>query len=267
LIGVAFLVPLAVYCLVLGLINRLRRPLMISAVWDFAGILFAASGFLALAGPAMLTGFSEDWRMFWLVGHAQGLAGAGNEDIWRGLAVTYFVVVVVGSAYVLWLRRGQTAVYNVNPDVFEEVLAGVLDATGLMWSHAGHRYFIRHDPKRLPAADDASEEGIRPAPLPTGEPLPAGEGRVAYPTSAEEVEQSAYLEVDAAPALRHVTLRWDAEDQGLRNLVEGELARALAEVRTRDNPVGTWMLGIGVTLLCTAFMIFGLVVLFRVLER
>ena len=46
MIFVAFLFPLAVYCLVLGLINRRRQPLMVSAGWDFAGLLFAASGFL-----------------------------------------------------------------------------------------------------------------------------------------------------------------------------------------------------------------------------
>ena len=58
----AFLFPLAVYCLILGLINRRRHPLMVSAAWDFAGLLFAASGFLAFGLPGILNGFTERGR-------------------------------------------------------------------------------------------------------------------------------------------------------------------------------------------------------------
>jgi hypothetical protein len=252
LIVVAFLFPLAVYCLILGLVNRRRHPLMVSAAWDFVGILFAASGFLVLAGPVLLTGFSDRWRLFWLVGQARGLDVGGTEDAWHVLAVAYFVVVVGVSAYVLWRRQSQTAVYNVNTAVFDEVLAGALDATGLTWSRAGNRYFIRGGVKGRPMADDSS-----------GEPLPSGKGRGAYPASVEEIEQSAYLEVDPAPSLCHVTLRWEAEDEGLRKQVEAELARALAEVRTRDNPVGGWLLTAGSALLAAAVMVFAVVVVYR----
>jgi hypothetical protein len=47
---VALALPLAVYLLVLAWINRGRRALMVSGPWDFAGILFAASGFLLFGG-------------------------------------------------------------------------------------------------------------------------------------------------------------------------------------------------------------------------
>lgn len=263
MIVVAFLFPLAVYCLLLGLINRRRRPLMVSAAWDFAGLLFAASGFLLLAGPAMLTGFSDRWRLFWLVGQARGL-DAGGDDMGRFLAITYFLVVVGVSAFVIWRRQSQTAVYNVNPDLFDEVLAGVLDAAGLLWSRAGTRYFIRRGAKGRPPADDSAAEGIQPpAPLMVREHPPPGEGRGAYPTSAEDLERSAYLEVDPAPSLRHVTLRWETEDEELRKRVEWELRGALAGVRTRDNPVGTWLLTAGAALLCAAVMVFAFVVIYR----
>ncbi len=51
-----FLFPLAVYCSVLGLVNRRLQPLMISGVWDFVGVLCATSGFLLFVGPYLLSG-------------------------------------------------------------------------------------------------------------------------------------------------------------------------------------------------------------------
>ena len=43
MILLAFLSPLAIYLLIIGAINRRRRPLLVSGPWDFAGLLFAAS--------------------------------------------------------------------------------------------------------------------------------------------------------------------------------------------------------------------------------
>ena len=54
-----FLFPLAIYCLIVSLLNRRPRPVMVSGTWDFAGVLFAVSGFLLLGGPVMLTSLSE----------------------------------------------------------------------------------------------------------------------------------------------------------------------------------------------------------------
>jgi hypothetical protein len=279
LIVVAFLVPLAIYCLVLGLINRRRRPLMVSAAWDFVGLLVAASGFLLFGLPGLLSGFTEHGRRVAMFGRApQGNGGATAWfwDLFEGLCstlfevgsggvlMTYFVVVVAACALTLWRRQGQTAVYNVHPDVFDEVLAGVLDAAGLVWSRAGSRYFIRRPaPGRKPVAVSA-DEGVEPAPpLAVREHLPPGPGRGDYPASAEDFEQSAYLEVDAAPALCHVTLRWDAEDKELRQVVEAELAPALAEVRTRHNPAAFWLLTAGSLMLSAAVLTFVFVVLRR----
>ncbi|HEX5268881.1 MAG TPA: hypothetical protein VFW33_00275 [Gemmataceae bacterium] len=260
MIVVAFLVPLAVYCLVLGVVNRRRHPLMVSAAWDFAGLLFAASGFLAFGLPGVLSGFSEHGRttaMFgrpasgtgawsWLGGLFEGLCSTIFNAGHAAVMIGYFVVVVAGSAYVLWRRQAQTAVYNVYPDVLDEVLAGVLDAAGLSWSRAGNRYFIARPDKGRPPAEDAAP------------PVPQRRG--AYPASAEDFERSAYLEVEPVPLLCHATLRWQTEDADLRSLVEGELRTALAQVRTDDNPTATWLLTAGTVLLLAAVMIFGMVV-------
>jgi hypothetical protein len=285
LIVVAFLFPLAVYCLVLGLINRRQVPLMVSAAWDFAGLLFATSGFLAFGLPGILSGFSEHGRRVALFGR-QGGDGDGWSWLWElfeGLCstlygvghstvlLTYFAVVVITCAYVLWRRQGQTAIYNVYPEVLDEVLTAVLDAAGLTWSRAGNRYFIRRADDRPPPAAVASGEGAAAAPaeqILAGEHLPPTHRHAAYPASAEEVERSAYLEVDPAPLLCHVTLRWESEDEDLRKQIEGDLGRALAEVRTHHNPTALWLLSGGMLLLCTALMIFVMVIIHKIfIER
>src|SRR5207253_8850992 len=76
LIIVAYLLPLAVYCLVLGFINRRRHPLMVAGAWDFAGLLFAASGFLAFGLPGLLSGFTERGRSAALFGRPASGGGA-----------------------------------------------------------------------------------------------------------------------------------------------------------------------------------------------
>jgi hypothetical protein len=282
LIVVAFLFPLALYCLILGLVNRRPRPLMVSAAWDFAGILFAASGFLAFGLPGILNGFTESGRSASLVGRPAYDAGARAwfADLFAGLASTlfdagngsiliaYFLLVVFGSAYVLWRRRSQTAVYNVHPEVLDEVLAGVLDAAGLSWSRAGNRYFIARAGKtRSPAKQTQAAEAAPPSPITEREPLPPAERRGTYPTSAEDVERSAYLEVEPAPVLCHATLRWETEDADLRKQVEAELGSALNEVRTADNPTASWLLTAGTVLMLASAMIFVFLVVYRILGR
>jgi hypothetical protein len=276
LIFVAFLFPLGVYCLILGAINRRRHPVMVSAAWDFAGLLFAASGFLAFAVPGFLSSFSEQGRRVAMFGRAP-VADEGSWgwcwDLFAGLGSTlfavgsgpvlvgYFLIVVVGCALILWRRQTETAVYNVHAAAFEDVLGGVLDAASLLWSRAGNRYFIRRarDKQSLPAPEMS---------VMVREHLPSGEqGRGGYPATAADVEQSSCLEVDPAPALRHVTLRWDAEDVDLRKQVEGELAHALAEVPTHDNPVGSWLLTAGAALLAASVMLFVFAVLVRLTGR
>ncbi len=244
MIIVAFLFPLAIYCLVLGLVNRRQHPLVVSGPWDCAGVLFAVSGFLAFGLPGLLSGFSEYGRETVLVGpHTVGHAGLlgwlweGYESLCATLYIAgapavlvgYFLLVVTASALLLWRRQNQTVIYNIRPDVFNDVLAEVLKASGLAWSRAGPRYLITHRSNEAPALSD----------------------------------QGACLEVDAAATLRHVTLHWDAGDENVRKQVETELLPALATVWTRDNPMATWLLCAGTALLSAAVMMLALAVLYR----
>jgi hypothetical protein len=283
LIVVAFLFPLAVYCLLLGLVNRRRHPLMVSAAWDFAGLIFAASGFLAFGLPGLLSGFTErgrsnallgrppsEGRWAWLTDLFEGLCSILFSAGHSAVLIAYFLIVVVGCAAVLWQRRSQTAVYNVHPEVLDEVLAGVLDAVGLTWSRAGQRYFIARPGERRPVAKSVPDDGTESAaasPIMVREHLPAAGRRADYPASVEDLERSAYLEVEPAPALCHATLRWEAQDEELRKQIEQELRRALEAVRTRDNPAAAWLLTAGTVLLLASVMVFGMIVAYRILGR
>ena len=260
MIVVAYLFPLALYLFVLGVVNRRTRPLMVPATWDFVGLLFGVSGFLIFSFPAMLSGFSERWRMLWLVGQAEGLAGSPDNGygVWILLSVGYFLGVVAIAAVALAGRSRQTSIYNVEAAAFEDVLAGALDTSGLLWSRSGDRYFLRL-PTRAVSREAVQSEG--------------GSLRITARHGLKEAEQpggrepTASLHVDAAPALRHVMLRWKADGDEVRSVVEAELGRALATVRTPDNPVAGWLLLVSTVLLLMTMLAMAAVAVFRVLGR
>jgi hypothetical protein len=111
-----FLPPLALYLIVLGWINRRPHPVLTAGAWDFAGVLFALSGFLLFGGPAFLGSLDDQSRTFWLLG-ATGQAKAspaGNWTFWIVVRLLYFVAVSGGAAFVLWRSRRLTSIYNVD---------------------------------------------------------------------------------------------------------------------------------------------------------
>jgi len=249
----AFLFPLAVYCFVLALVNRRTHPVMVSGTWDFVGVLFAASGLLLVVGPAIVSSLSDRWRMLWLLGRLPGV-GEDGSGIWAVLASLYVVAVVGGCAYQLWQRTWSTSVYNVEPAVFDDALAGVLDGLGLSWARAGARYFLRYP---TPARAGAVPRHAGAVPLPGG--LEGGNGG-SKDLPSDDVpaagfrERSAVLAAEPFPPMRHVTLRWEAADPELRHEVEAELRKALAGVYTAHNPAGTWLLTVSAGLFCVLFL-------------
>src|SRR5436309_6223400 len=119
LLLLALLFPVAVYLAVLGWLNRRPHGFLVSGPWDFCGVLFAASGFLTLGGPALIDSLSQSdaWRRLWLMGKAgQGRPLTEYLELGRALLYGgYFLLVVSASAFLLWRRRRLTAVYNVDP--------------------------------------------------------------------------------------------------------------------------------------------------------
>jgi hypothetical protein len=217
------------------MLNRGRHPILVSGVWDCVGLLFAMSGFLLLGGPAILTGLHEQWRLTWLLGQTKNLRELEEGwPLWIVLWVLYFALVLSGAVLLLRRRRRLTAIYNVDPLVFEEGLVHALERSGVAW--------MRDGPYRLRLGVQAA--GAAKAPN----------------TWVEE------LRVDPFPALCHVTLKWSKANGALRQEVEAELARVLAGVYTRRNPVGTWFLSLALSLFLLLFTGLFVIVVLRVLR-
>jgi hypothetical protein len=259
LILLAFFFPLAVYLLVLGFLNRQRHPLLVSGIWDGIGLIFGVSGFLLFAGPAVLSALSERWRLFWLLGKGDvPLAGPdGAWQFWIFLSILYFALIVGGAAFYFWRQRRLTAIYNADAEQIERALADVCDRLGVQPMRSGGLFLFGlslgltserrgsngeriQAPHYLPTAVRAAGSGAQ-------KPAPSAAGTAA--TDRTILEQTAILEVERFPLLRHVTLRWDPVDSSLRQVVESELRRRLAETFVDDNPLGGWLLTLGSILL------------------
>jgi hypothetical protein len=239
-IVLAFLAPLTVYCVVLAALNRRRRPVVMSGVWDFLGVVLGLSGFLVAGGPAILSNLVSAWH-----GRVSRLPNPDADYDWRpavlaGLLAVYFVALAVGVAVVAWRRRGVTSVYNVAPEHFEELFGRVLDRLGLSWTQAGNRFYVSAaGPPAAAAPDRPTAEEITAA----GAVSPTAPVRTAPPPPmAPAPGQSAVIDVEAFPSMYHVTVRWGQVGQAVRREVEGELTRSLAGVVTHNNPSGSWFL-------------------------
>jgi hypothetical protein len=229
LLLLALALPLAVYLLILARINRRPRALMISGPWDFAGILFAASGFLLFGGPALLSSISlnEGWRNFWLRGRRP--FALAQEDVLFTvrivLFVLYFVLVVGGSALLLWRRRRLTSIYNADPAVIETALGETIERWQLAFVQTGNLLTFE------PGTGARGRSPVR-----TGEDL----GKAS--PSPSLVDRPVTLEVDVNSALCHVTLLWDPPDSRLRREVESHLRHTLAQAPAPANPASDWLL-------------------------
>src|SRR5262245_39222458 len=76
---VAFLFPVTIYLVLLGMLNRHRSPVVVPGPWDFAGVLFAASGFLLVGGPSVLAGVGDRWRIVRIAGQLRQGQMGGEE--------------------------------------------------------------------------------------------------------------------------------------------------------------------------------------------
>ena len=127
MIFLAFLIPPAIYFFILGLRNRRRHPVLRSGITDFAGVLFAASGFLVLGGPLILERIYERVRILQLLGRAGWLEGVADSwYFWVSLWILYWVAVFGGAYYLAWRRRNQTSIYNLRAERLEPLLCHIL---------------------------------------------------------------------------------------------------------------------------------------------
>jgi hypothetical protein len=239
LILLSFFFPLAIYLLILGFINRRRHPLVVSGVWDGIGLIFGVSSFLLFAGPAVLSGLSERWRLFWLLGKGEAplASGEGASQLWVFLSILYFVLVVGGVAFYFWRQRQLTAIYNADIAQVERALTDVCEQLGISPVRSGGLFLFGLSPGLLVESGSGTSEAV----------LRGKEMSVA--TADSGLEQPAVLEVDSFPLMRHVTLRWDPVDSPLRRTLETKLSQHLSETLSEESLLGGWLLTIGFVLL------------------
>jgi len=268
LLAVCVLLPLAVYIFILAQLNRRPHPVMVSGTWDFAGVLFALSGFLLLGGPFIMASLNQDWREFWIRSPLRSLQGLGEQ--WWYLRLTiwgiYFLAIAGGS---IWLLRGRsrtTSIYNVTPDALDQSLERTLDRLQLVWRRTRGRIDIRHpvladreiDSKEDQPANSDAGYAIRGRPAVLDPRL----SPTASPRSYDRADSNpprTTVEIDPFPAMHHVTLHWSKGGGPLRKEVEEELAKSLAEVETTYNPAVMWLMSVATILLST--VTFGLLML------
>jgi hypothetical protein len=257
LILLAFFLPLAFYVLVLGIINRRPHPLMVSASWDFVGILFAASGFLVFGGPFVISTLNENWRAFFVLGPHSAGPGEGDRlwTVWLVMSVLYIVIVVAVAAGMLRLQRKQTVIYNIDRATFEEALAAACARLGLHPAHSGTSYLFDPAKDLLSAASQKGSQGI------------AVEARPPRQLVLPEARQLVLVDVDYFRTMRHITLRWSAADSLLRREVEAELAQQLRDTLVPPSDLGAWLTILAFALLALSFLIGFGVLLYRLVNH
>jgi hypothetical protein len=266
--------PLAVYLLILGAVNRRRRPVLVWGVWDFVGVLFAASGFLLFGGPAVLSSLNERWRLFWLFGQSgvRTTAADGAWQFWIFLSLLYFALVVGGSAYFLWRHRHLTSIYNAERPQVEQAILQVCAALHLDPVRSGDMFLFGLSAGLATGQRGPPGQVQAPHYAPTAVRTAAREGlevvpRVAPGPDGAAVDQTAVLELDSFPFMHHVTLRWDPADSPLRQTVEAALARKLAETYTPENELGWWLLVLGFLGLAFECLVVFALILFNLFRR
>lgn len=268
MILLAFFFPLALYLLVLGGINRRRHPLMMSGVWDFIGLLFAASGFLLLGGPAILSSLNERWRLFWLLGRSSANP-EGAWQFWLFLSLLYFLLVVVGAGTLLWRQRALTSIYNTDRSLVEKCLAQICEQLHLTPVRTGNLFLFGLGAESSALARVPAPGAVQaPHYLPQAVTTATGErrdGRGLETGERDFLGQTAVLEIEAFAALRHVSLRWEPADSLFRQVIEAQLELALAQTPSEgESEVGSWLTVLGLGLLALLFLGGMVLVLLRV---
>lgn len=224
--------PIAVYLILLGALNRTRHPVLVSGTWDFAGVLLAASGFLLCGGPAVLSLLNDCCRETWLFSEPGEHAPTSPGSLfWLFLFFGYYVAVLACAAFLVRRRRRLTAVYNTLPEDVESGLAQAFDRLGLHPVRTGLAYRFELPPE----GTKGNESEAAPA------PYAASSGQAA-------------LQVESFPAMKHVTLCWEPADHPLRPEVERELAQQLGQCLAPPNHVGPWMTVLGLAILAVTLV-------------
>jgi hypothetical protein len=267
---IVFLFPVAIYLAILAGINRRSQPLLVPGSWDFAGLLFASSGFILVVGPAIVTIFLLRGTPHYLIqgggrDFPQWMAAVlGSSIFWWGI---YYFAIFAGSSWLLWQRRQHTVIYNVQPEAFENTLVAVLDQQQVSWQRQGKRYFLTASTPAA-VAEDVAKEAIQEKHHLDLHGRPEGHSRTTGLFGEEPRDSAASVAVDPFPLFCNVVLHWNGPAAWKwKERVEPELERALTSIYTEENPVSGWLLSISALLFLIMIFSTGMVILFEILFR
>lgn len=218
----AFLLPIAIYCLFLASINRRNRPLIVSGIWDAVGLLFAVSGFFLGTIPMLLAEFYI--RTSLVDGRDHFL------DVWLQnwiLWIVYFLFLITGCALMLLWRSHKTMIYNVDSELFPRALERTLALLGLGMKLNKEQLILT---PMVPGEKAESTAVTETAPKPAA-PRP-------------DDSRHAELEIESFSSMCHITLHWDNYAPEVRREVERELDKSLESTAPLENPSAAWFLNI-----------------------
>jgi hypothetical protein len=261
------LLPLAIYFFLLGTINRRRRPLIVPGTWDFVGVLVASSGFLLGFPCTLLSVLDDNWRAMFVYGEYPSSWAATSENLrswWVLLMIVYFTVLVAVAGFLLWRARHLTSIYNIDLENVQTILGRIFQRLSLRPVRSGNMYYFDASRHSYPdaAAPKLEEQGIQTAPVESVTSL-----KVQTAPTPMVSMQNVVLEVDAFRLMWHVTLRWEPADSGLRQEIERELDRELAETSAPFHAMSGWLTlaGCGTVILMLALGI--VLLIYRVVHR
>jgi hypothetical protein len=225
---------------------------MISGTWDFAGLLFAISGFLLVTGPVMASLFyRQGLSSFFLRGLGQALPSdliniLGDRVFYWGC---YYGVIMAGAIGLLWWRRNSTVIYNADLSTFEATFFGVLQREQIPFLRRGQRVYLTTDAvseamvaEQWQGSSSGREVEIH---------IRAGDG-VNNPAMSRSPAELAtpsniatWISLDPFALLSNMTLHWHGPNaHAFRERLEPALSKALTNVVTEENAVSGWLLGI-----------------------
>lgn len=225
--------------------------MLVPGAWDFAGVLFAASGFLLLGGPVILNGLYEGRRFSWLLGRLQFMPHLGEDEwyFWVSVWAFYYLAVIGGAALLLWARSHTTSVYNADTELLERGLKLAAKRLGLTISRFGNRFILTLQPEHLEGPNGSAPTTNLPIiqrVLNVTRPSQARPSTLApsLETGAESQPSSSTLALDLEPfhAARHVLMVWHMAPRSLRRQLEMELEIFLEQVRVPPSPAAVWLL-------------------------
>lgn len=206
----------------MAVINRRPHPILISGIWDLAGLIFACSGLLLAAGPAMVMAFKEREERRLLFSDPLGVTSLA--ELWQGswMWILYYLT-ILSLLFILFLTRRKTSViYNITPFQFENVLANAMSDLSKFWQRSGNRIIIE-------------------TPESNGKPQ--------------------HFSIDFFPLFHNVTIKWHDLDRQFRSDLEHSLEKELSSVHAQDNPSANWLFGIAASLFGMIIVSVGLMIL------